>query len=426
MSNILVKEYESEGFQQLLADFLCSAGSEFKKKRADNAPFPYHYEKLFEREDIRYIVQLTALNDNAIDYPLPIICGILSIPSLNPSTKSKADYVFHILDRDPRINKFEIDIFSPHVIEQYAVRSHRLDGDILLSKALHFDNQLEEDSQNILFIRNFFARNTINWITSKKEVYSSKEGSEENNDRKAWPVILWPDGLTFSETFNEDNENYCLVNLHKTFLPYTGNPACHLITKDVKETFLNLNQTEAIASDYAYLADCACKIFPEQYNDGQRFIKRSERAINNALKVCKYSDTLYKLCQHFINDVSIGILSTKEEREAFNEEYKSLKRYRLKDIEQAKEIVAEHKHLTKINPGNVKEVFYAFLCVNSCLWWHIQKCFELNEKIASTAVPKSLLFRMQMMAVLKEMAELYKLLNDFFPEQESDKSMKLS
>ena len=57
LSNILVKEYESEGFQQLLADFLCSAGSEFKKKRADNAPFPYHYEKLFEREDIRYRFQ---------------------------------------------------------------------------------------------------------------------------------------------------------------------------------------------------------------------------------------------------------------------------------------------------------------------------------------------------------------------------------
>lgn len=422
LSIILVKEYESESFKQALAECLCSVVPKFKQKRENNDPFPYHYAELIEREDFyfHYFVQVIAPNDSTIDNPLPIICGVLHFPQIFTKKGEPSYYVFHILGKDPRISKFEIDVFAPHFFNRYARRSPKMEEDLDMPNTFHSKKNKETELHNLfLFVGKFFARNKINRLISKKEAYSEEEQeSKENKNRKEWPVALWADGLTYCKTFETDN----LVNLHLTYLPYTGNPAC---LPNKEEPIIYENQTEAIASDFALFVKEAQMYFPEQYNDFVLFEKMAEMPIKNAFTICQKCDKLFQLCRNFIIDVSAGIL-TNEEKVQLNEKYKEPQKYSIEDIDKAKKIVSEHKHFTTSNTENVKEVFYAFLCVNTCLCWHIKMCFELHKKISSMDSDKSILFRMQIMSVITEMLELSQLLYDFFPEPKLKNNIKLS
>ncbi len=419
LSKILLEEFRSESFKKALAKVLCSTIPKFSEHEARHKRYPYHVEELINVEEFhfRYFVQVIAHNKKEIASPKLYICGVMSY------------YTFWIQE-DKATHEIKIDVFSPHVFEQYAQRSYRLPGDLEMPEEWEYTKQrlgadkFKEDEFFNLFLLafKFFARNKTYIKTSKKEAYSLEEQIlVKNKDRKEWLVTLWPDGLTYCKSFNSECDDDFPITLHTTYLPYTGNPACH----SEEEPFLDIKQTESIAEDFAQLDQKASDEFPTQYNDRPVFDTISKPFIKNALKACQASDKLYQNCRNFIRDISIFILTNKEKLE-FNEEYKSPKRFSLEEIQKAKEIVAKHKHFTTSNTENLKEVFFAFVCITNCLWWHIQKVSKLNEIITTTDSPNSLLYRKQMTSVIIEMAELYQLLYDFFPEGQLSNNKKFS
>ena len=136
LSNILIEEYRSEDFLEVLSGYLCDASELFLQWKSDGEKFPFHSRYCVEDErfKFRYFIQIIAQEDAQINFPIPIITGVLPFPG-------ESYYLFNIGDEIPDINRFEIDVFTPHVIDQYARRAYRLESDIDLPNTWHHKRQ---------------------------------------------------------------------------------------------------------------------------------------------------------------------------------------------------------------------------------------------------------------------------------------------
>lgn len=254
ISNILLEEYKSVKFQKELGQLAYLAIDDFRKKKDGGAKLPYHIGYLLDEEwlQFRYFVQMIAQDDSQRDFcPVPIIVGVLPFPN-------ESFYSFHI--HDDGLGKNEIDVFVPHVIEQYARRAYRLETDIKLPNTWHTDKGKfkEKEFDNLFkFVGKFFARNKINRLGQDKAAYSIEE--QEKNKSKDWIYCLWMDGMTYCDSFNASCNEYPHVLLHKTFVPYAKDDS----VKD--DTCIGDDQMKAIAPNFLKLLKDANHYFPVQY-----------------------------------------------------------------------------------------------------------------------------------------------------------------
>lgn len=402
LSNILENEYCSENFKKALAKFSCNVIPKLIEKRARKEVFPYHLPGLIIQDDFhfRYFVQVIAQNKDEIVSPQKFICGVLPFP--------KETYYTFWIREDKQTKKVKIDVFSPHVIEQYARRSKRIEGEMKLpDKWYHIKQPLEsakfkeeEFYHLFLFVGRFFGKNKIYRIIDKKDAYSEREQKAKNNkDRKEWLVSLWPDGLTYSRRFNAECDTGFPITLHTTYLPYVGNPACH----SIEEQTVALKQSEAIAEDFALLAKETRESFPGQYKEDSFF----ESCLNTFVEIypgiCEDCDKKLQFCICFIKNNF-----TEEKRAKFEEEYKSSKRYSLEEIDEAKKTLVDFRCFTKENAEQTSD---ALIRIIKCLKLNIQKYNEFK----SSNFSECSLLRMHMTSVLTEMLKLFHLLDVFIP-----------
>ena len=258
-ASILLEEYKSEDFKNSLAELFVLALDDFRKKKESGDRMPYNIGYLIDKEELefRYFVQMTAQDESQRDYePMPLISAVRHFPN-------ESYYVFNI--HDDGFGHNEIDVFNPHLIDQYARRAYRLDGDIELPNTWHYNKQPAEgevfkkkEFDNLLkFVGKFFARNKINRLGQGKEAYSIEEQKE--NKSKDWVYCLWIDGLTYCKSFNPSNSEYTHVLLHKTFVPYAKDDS----VKD--DTCIGEDQRKAIAPKLLKLLKDAQSYFPNQY-----------------------------------------------------------------------------------------------------------------------------------------------------------------
>lgn len=256
ISNILLEEYKSVKFQKELGQLAYLAIDDFRKKKDGGAKLPYHIGYLLDEEGLqfRYFVQMIAQDDSQRDFcPVPIIVGVLPFPN-------ESFYSFHI--HDDGLRKNEIDVFVPHVMEQYARRAYRLETDIEMPNTYNKYNKNAFDNL-FKFVGKFFARNKINRLGQDMAAYSIEE--QVKNKSKDWIYCLWMDGMTYCDSFNTSCNEYPHVLLHKTFVPYAKDDS----VKD--DTCIGDDQRIAIAPKLLQLLKDANRYFPIQYGTPDLF-----------------------------------------------------------------------------------------------------------------------------------------------------------
>lgn len=357
ISNILLEEYRSVKFQRKLEQLSYLAIDDFRKKKDCGAKIPYHIGYCIDDEGFRfhYFVHMIAQNEFQRDYrPKSIIVGVFPFPN-------ESFYSFRI--NDDGLCKNEIDVFVPHMIDQYARRAYRLETDIELPNTWHTDKgKFREKEFDNLFkiVGKFFARNKIKQSGHNKAAYSIEE--QEKNKSKDWAYCLWMDGMTYCYSFNASCNEYPHVLLHKTFVPYWKDDS----VKD--DRCIGEDQLKAITIDLNKLFNRAEKEFPQQYDcfdlNGYEYVITHHK-IGETLNIGHITH---------IQNAAMKLLLDFEKKNVIHIDKNNVPKYPYKEINNAKEILkilCDNKFSTK-----ECEIAESILCVSACLWWHIRSFEE--------------------------------------------------
>ena len=358
LTSLLLEEYKSTTFAEELKSVMSGAYVCFLSKKSNGEKLPYHLGYYVQSNELqfRYFVQVTAQSENEIEYPMPIITGILPFPG-------EQCYTFHIHDNGQ--GEDVVDVFAPHMIDHYARRAYRLPNDLSMPNTWHkdkrqpdeFDFNDKEVKKLFMLFGKFFARNKINVLCKNDKALSINEQGIDSDDYEC----LWMDGLTYCKPFCNKK-----VWLHKTFVPYFRDAS----VKD--DSYLSEDQLKAIAADLNNLFKKASQYFPIQY------------------KTSGLDWTKIIIIHHWIGQSLNSVINVQERVWPFFERWGKMGLISITGNEPPKftykEIQTAKATLEDIDNCDIKEsnLAQSVLVVWANLWWHLrdfENWYEENGRL---------------------------------------------
>lgn len=241
----------------------------FALMEKEGQPYPYHLSFRSSENDVcaecSFILQFFQTEASCSGFNVVETC-IIPFPG-------KQYHVFHIHADGLSPWGEEIDVFTPHFLDQYARRSPKTDAEAKygLPKTLHFKKQPEvvehhekEYMHLFNFLGKFFGRNKIN------RMMPMPEGWLKNSESTGSDVLcLWPEGCSCV-----DNVAGGKVWLNKTFIPYMPNEEGGVALKS--------DQAQLIIPNLLELLSEAGRLFPNQYGGSfNTFVKAMQSCMRN-------------------------------------------------------------------------------------------------------------------------------------------------